>query len=92
MGVAIGHFDNDGWADILVANGNFSQLTDSLTHEPRYREPLQVSHPYGDGTYTDVFEQSGLNDAPMQSRRGTAICSATEVVPFQNRIPPDISY
>jgi hypothetical protein len=71
-GSGFADFDNDGWPDILVANGNFSLLTDSLPHEPRYREPLQVFRHNGDGTYTDLSDQSGLNDGPLQSRRGTA--------------------
>jgi hypothetical protein len=71
-GSGFADFDNDGWPDILVANGNFTSLTDSLPHEPRYREPLEVFHHNGDGTYTNISDQSGLNDGPLQSRRGTA--------------------
>ncbi|MGA9670017.1 MAG: CRTAC1 family protein [Terracidiphilus sp.] len=71
-GSGFADFDNDGWPDIFVANGNFSPLTDALPHEPRYREPLQLFRDNGDGTFTDVSDRSGLNDGPQQSRRGTA--------------------
>jgi hypothetical protein len=94
-GSGFADFDNDGWPDIFVANGNFSRLTDSLPHEPRYREPLQVFHHNGDGTYTDVSDQSGLNDEPMQSRRGTAFGDIdndgnVDVVVYNAGAPPSV--
>jgi len=94
-GSGFADFDNDGWPDIFVANGNFSQLTDSLPHEPRYREPLQMFHHNGDGTYTDVSDQSGLNDGPLQSRRGTAFGDIdndgnVDVVVYNVGAPPSI--
>jgi len=94
-GSGFADFDNDGWPDILVANGNFSLLTDSLPHEPRFREPLQVFHHNGDGTYTDVSDQSGLNDGPLQSRRGTAFGDIANdgnvsVVVYNVGAPPSI--
>ena len=94
-GSGFADFDNDGWPDILVANVNFSQLTDSLTHEPRYREPLQVFHHNGDGTYNDVSDRSGLNDGPMQSRRGTAFGDIdndgnVDVVVYNAGAPPSV--
>ncbi len=94
-GSGFADFDNDGWPDIFVANGNFSSLTDSLPHEPRYREPLQVFHQNGDGAYTDVSGQSGLNDGPLQSRRGTAFGDIdndgnVDVVVYNVGAPPSI--
>jgi hypothetical protein len=94
-GSGFADFDNDGWPDIFVANGNFSRLTDSLPHEPRYREPLQVFRHNGDGTYTDVSAQSGLNDGPMQSRRGTAFGDINndgnvDVVVYNVGAPPSV--
>lgn len=71
-GSGFADFDNDGWPDILVANGNFTSLTDSLPDEPRYREPLQLFQNNKDSTFSDVSELSGLNQGPLQSRRGTA--------------------
>jgi hypothetical protein len=65
-------FDNDGWPDILVANGNVTSLVDSLPNELKFREPLQLYRNNGDRTFTDVSGLSGLNQGPMQSRRGTA--------------------
>lgn len=88
-------FDNDGWQDIFVANGNFSPLTDVLPHEPRYREPLELFHDNGDGTYTNIADQAGLNDGPLQSRRGTAFGDIdndgnVDVVVYNAGAPPSV--
>ena len=48
MGVAIGDYDNDGHADILVTN---------------YGPPILYKN-NGNGTFTDVTAKSGLMDAP----------------------------
>jgi hypothetical protein len=71
-GSGFADFDNDGWPDILVANGNFTSLTDSIPDEPRYRERLQLFQNDKDSAFSDVTELSGLNEGPPQSRRGTA--------------------
>jgi hypothetical protein len=71
-GVGFGDFDNDGWPDILIANGNFSSLLDALEDEVRYREPLQLFRNLGNGTFEEIADRAGLNDGPLQSRRGTA--------------------
>jgi hypothetical protein len=94
-GSGFADFDNDGWPDIFVANGNFSRLTDSLSHEPRYLEPLQLFHHNGNGTYTDVSGSSGLNDGALQSRRGTAFGDIDndgniDVVVFNAGAPPSV--
>ena len=94
-GSGFADFDNDGWPDIFVANGNFSRLTDSLSHEPRYLEPLQLFHHNGNGTYTDVSGSSGLNDGELQSRRGTAFGDIDndgniDVVVYNAGAPPSV--
>jgi hypothetical protein len=70
-GTGFGDFDNDGWADILIANGNFSELMDSLPGEVNYREPLQLFRNLGNRTFEEAID-TGLNDGPLESRRGTA--------------------
>jgi hypothetical protein len=71
-GTGFGDFDNDGWPDILIANGNFSSLTEVLENEPRFREPLQLFRNTEGRSFEDVADQAGLNAGPFQSRRGTA--------------------
>ena len=55
-----------------MANGNVTALVDSLPHELKYREPLQLFRNNGNRTFTDVSGLSGLNQGQLQSRRGTA--------------------
>ncbi len=71
-GVGFGDFDNDGWPDVLIANGNFSSLMDALENEIKYREPIQLFRNLGNGTFDEMADRAGLNDGPLQSRRGTA--------------------
>jgi hypothetical protein len=72
-GVGFGDFDNDGWPDILIANGNFSSLMDKLETEVKYCEPLQLFRNLGGRQFEDVAGKAGLNDGPLESRRGTAL-------------------
>jgi hypothetical protein len=71
-GTGFGDFDNDGWPDILIANGNFSSFTDMLQNEVRFREPLQLFRNLEGRAFEDVADKAGLNAGPLQSRRGTA--------------------
>jgi hypothetical protein len=71
-GVGFGDFDNDGWSDILIANGNFSSLMDRLETEVKYREPLQLFRNIDGRRFEDIAASAGLNQGTLQSRRGTA--------------------
>jgi enediyne biosynthesis protein E4 len=71
-GVGFADFDNDGWNDIFVANGNFTPLIDALPTDPRYVEPILLFRNSGNGKFSDVSDVSDLNKTPLQSRRGTA--------------------
>ena len=72
-GVAFADFDEDGWPDILMANGNFSSLVDNLPNEVKYREPLQLFRNIQGRAFDDVANQAGLNSGALQSRRGIAV-------------------
>jgi hypothetical protein len=71
-GVGFGDFDDDGWPDLLIANGNFSSLTDRLQSEPKFREPLQLFHNVAGQSFQEVANQAGVNAGSVQSRRGLA--------------------
>jgi enediyne biosynthesis protein E4 len=71
-GTGFADFDNDGWPDIFVANGNVSQVLEALPHELPYREPIQLFRSKGDRTFEEIGDVTGLNDSPVQSRRGVA--------------------
>lgn len=71
-GVGFGDFDNDGWPDILIANGNFSSLMDTLKTEAKFREPLQLFRNIDGHSFQDVADAAGLNAGTLESRRGIA--------------------
>ena len=94
-GVGFGDFDNDGWPDFLIANGNFSSLMDNLENEVKYREPMQLFRNLGDRTFLDVSDSSGLNDGMLHSRRGIALGDINndgnlDVVAFNAAEPPSL--
>jgi enediyne biosynthesis protein E4 len=71
-GAGFADFDNDGWPDILVANGNVTAMVDKLPHDLKYREPMQLFRNQHDGSFVEMANTAGLNDGPLRSRRGTA--------------------
>jgi enediyne biosynthesis protein E4 len=93
-GTAFADFDNDGWPDILFANGNFTVLMDQLPAEVRYVEAMQVFRNRGDKTFEEVSEMTGLNGV-LKSRRGTAIGDVNndgnlDIVVFNVNAPPSL--
>jgi enediyne biosynthesis protein E4 len=94
-GAGFGDFDNDGWPDILVANGNFSSLMDALPGEVRFAEPLQLFCNLGNLTFEEIADEAGLNAGPLYSRRGTAFGDLNndgnlDVVVFNVDAPPSV--
>jgi hypothetical protein len=88
-------FDNDGWPDIFVANGNVTSLLDPLPHELKYREPIQLFYNQQGRTFEEIGDIAGLNDGPLQSRRGTAFGDINndgnvDVVVYNVGAPPSI--
>ena len=94
-GVGFGDFDNDGWPDLLIANGNFSSSMDQLQGHAKFREPLQLFRNLEGRHFEDVADQAGLNAGPLQSRRGIAIGDVNndgnlDVVVFNVDGPPSL--
>jgi hypothetical protein len=59
FGVGFFDFDNDGWADILMANGHvYSQIEGKELHV-RYREPKLLYRNLGTGRFEDVSRKAG---------------------------------
>ncbi len=71
-GIGFADLDNDGWPDVVVANGNVAPIVDKLPNEVRYRERLQLFRNQGDRTFEEIADASGLNAGPLHSRRGIA--------------------
>jgi hypothetical protein len=72
-GTGFGDFDNDGWPDILIANGSFTTLMERFKTEPKFREPLQLFRNIEGKSFEDDADHAGLNAGPLQSRRGVAL-------------------
>jgi hypothetical protein len=94
-GTGFGDFDNDGWLDIVVANGNFSSLMDSLPNEVRYAEPMQLFRNLGNKTFEEIAGSAGLNRGKLESRRGTAFGDINndgklDMVVFNAGAPPSL--
>jgi len=71
-GVGFADFGNDGWPDVLVANGNIAPKVAEIPDEPPYREKLQLFRNTDGRTFKEVADISHLNDGALQSRRGLA--------------------
>jgi enediyne biosynthesis protein E4 len=94
-GTGFGDFDNDGWPDILVANGNFSSLLDTLPKGGRFAQPIQLFRNRGNLTFEEVADEAGLNAGRLYSRRGTAFGDINndgklDVVIFNAGAPPSV--
>ncbi|MBZ5656257.1 MAG: CRTAC1 family protein [Acidobacteriia bacterium] len=88
-------FDNDGWPDIFVANGNVSPVLEALPHELPFREPIQLFRNKGNQTFEEIGSAAGLNDGAAQSRRGAAFGDLNndgnvDVVVYNVGAPPSL--
>jgi hypothetical protein len=70
-GTAFFDMDNDGWLDIVVANGHVYPQMDQIPGGTPYAEPLQLFRNQRDGTFEDVSR--AFASIPNASRRGAAV-------------------
>jgi hypothetical protein len=66
-------FDNDGWPDLLLANGHVYPEVNSLKLGIEYNERKILYHNNGNGTFTDVSRDAGPGITTSASGRGLAV-------------------
>jgi hypothetical protein len=73
-GTSFVDFDNDGWSDLLIANGHvYPQLELSQgQYQIGYRQHFLLFRNLGDGTFGEISREAGLHSLPLASRRGAA--------------------
>jgi hypothetical protein len=73
FGVKFLDYDNDGWLDLIFANGHIQDNTEQITRSGRYRQRLKLFHNLADGRFDDVSRTtaSGLHNTIVG--RGLAI-------------------
>ncbi len=73
-GTSFVDFDNDGWLDLLVANGHvYPQLELSQgRYQTGYRQHFLLFRNLGDGTFEEISKEAGVRSLALASRRGAA--------------------
>lgn len=71
-GVAFADMDNDGWPDVLIANGHVYPEVDTAHLGSTYKEPCLFYWNTGHGTFRDLTKTSGPGCNTPASGRGLA--------------------
>ncbi len=66
-------FDNDGWLDLILANGHVYPEVDKYHLGSNYPEPRILYHNNGNGTFTDISADAGAGITAAASSRGLAV-------------------
>jgi hypothetical protein len=66
-------FDNDGWPDLILANGHVYPEVEKFHLGSEYQEPRILYHNNGNGTFTDVSANAGPGITTTSSARGLAV-------------------
>ena len=66
-------FDNDGWPDLILANGHVYPEVDKQHLGSEYQEPRILYHNNGNGTFSDISADAGLGITTASSARGLAV-------------------
>src|SRR6266704_2984775 len=72
-GTAFLDFDNDGWKDLIVANGHVYPEVDAGHTAEKYKQPRLLYWNRGDGQFFDLSAQGGPGITNVHSSRGLAV-------------------
>jgi len=65
-------FDNNGWKDLLLANGHVFPEVDRLKIDIHYKDRAILYRNNGNGTFSDISERSGPGILERHAARGVA--------------------
>ena len=65
-------FDNDGWKDLLLANGHVFPEVERLKIDIRYKDRAILYRNNGNGTFKDISEHAGEGILERHASRGVA--------------------
>jgi hypothetical protein len=71
-GIAFIDVDNDGWPDIMIANGHVYPQMELVEGGAPYRQPMLLLRNKGNRSFENIASQAGLDKLPPASRRGLA--------------------
>jgi enediyne biosynthesis protein E4 len=66
-------FDNDGWPDLILANGHVYPEVEKFHLGSGYHEPRLLYHNNGNATFTDISATAGPGINASSSARGLAV-------------------
>jgi hypothetical protein len=66
-------FDNDGWKDLIVANGHVYPEVDAARTAEKFKQPRLLYWNRADGQFFDLTSQSGPGILQPHSSRGLAV-------------------
>jgi hypothetical protein len=94
-GTAFLDFDNDGWKDLIVANGHVYPEVDTGHTAEKYKQPRLLYWNRGDGQYFDLSSQGGPGISDIHSSRGLAVADldnngTEEIVILNMGEPPSL--
>lgn len=72
-GTAFVDLDNDGWLDLITADGHVYPQMDQIPSDPGYRQPMVLDMNQADGTFCDASEEAGPALQEKQVSRGLAV-------------------
>jgi enediyne biosynthesis protein E4 len=65
-------YDNDGWVDLLIANGHVYPEIEQASPGTRYKQMNSVFHNEGRGKFIETSKETGVADQKPHAGRGVA--------------------